>query len=240
MTPLDRAESPHPAATLGFDHQQSRALEHEKRIMMRQEPEKKIPRFGRYLVGAVALSAVLLAPLPGNARGPDVLMDRMTRAVDLAGKGDCAGAWEALWSLARTGDRDAVAATGLMIYAGLIEMPLPPLSASERRSKLARRLVRVDRLTVAFVIYSTQSRRFAEQGGNWRQTNTIIYGIKKYFGKGPSVGKILECYKESSRPDDCAKLAVSLGLIPDFQGFVNQFDAFSRDGRKATCGTPRY
>lgn len=147
-------------------------------------------------------------------------------------RGDCRGAWEAVWPLAKSGNPDARL---YVLYLVMFSTNPPGLDViSSPRALWERHLLTLS----AYAALSRRSGGKGEPSHKWIRDDVprLIGGL----GLGTNGDKVAKCYQSGGTFRDCLDLAVSLGVIPRFEDYAEEVERAERDtGVAASCRHPR-
>lgn len=137
--------------------------------------------------------------------------------------GECSGSWQILWSLGKTGNKNALAEIAASIpWAGLV----PPGYPIEYES--------VTRLRLLFSVYSMPN--------STQHYPSVFSSAVKILGReredSAEIASVHDCLSTVSSEQDadrCISLAVQNDLIPSFEQFVDEVDARAMDDPDAVA-----
>ena len=142
----------------------------------------------------------------------------------------CSEEWDVLWPLAKQGDLEARVILTIKVF-GLMHHPdLCPPGGCDYASKLRNILI----MTVHASDYKFPDNEEYE-GTKLYFKSAFDFVFERYQlgyenGKGE---KFLKCLYQSK--GSCAKIAVDEGLVPSFEEYAKEIDAFTNAGFKSKC-----
>jgi hypothetical protein len=168
--------------------------------------------FRRFLL--LLLSIVFLGCLPAKAAESSDRKQVESKAVALMDSHDCAGAWEILWPLAKTGNPQALTLlTQLVVFHDLV----PPVSISRSQTATLEEQ-RLDHL-LALGMAGWKNLKSEDE-----VTATGLVTAMAEERDGDDLKRLARCMKNNEDKDQCVKLAVDLKLIPSFEEYVKTMD----------------
>lgn len=141
------------------------------------------------------------------------------RAMNLAGEAKCDEAWDLIYPLVVAGNKDAaIVASSLIIHAGVV----PPGSPSDALSLFRHAIT------------------LAMHGVNRENSETSKYaeGLLLLFSDESITGEIVSCLRGDVDFTSCESIAVTNGLIPDFQSYLGEMRRAAADNAEASCLSP--
>jgi hypothetical protein len=153
-------------------------------------------------------------------------LPELQQAIDAGNHRNCREQWNILWPLAKQGNSEA----RYLLWAGMTGDLRPPGPTSQ--SIRTRQLL-------TFSVYATMAARGpsplqGDQDHRWAHSDIPIF-IKE-LALGPKGDRVAQCYKSKSPFHTCLNLAVSLGVVQEFEDFADELDVSGQQEHEtASC-----
>jgi len=146
-------------------------------------------------------------------------------------RGDCRAAWDFVWPLAKSGNADARLYLLLLVTFNTNPPGLDLMSSAQGEW---------NRHLLTLSVYATLSRVSRGKGDpDHKWLRDEIPRRLKELGLGVKGDQVAQCYQSGGALSDCLDLAVSLGVIPTFDGHAEEVERAARaTGMAASCRDP--
>jgi hypothetical protein len=183
---------------------------------------------GVSFVAGLTMCVLAAASCPGvQAQPANWDLPELQAARAATAQWDCKAAWEILWPLAKTGNSEA----RYLLLVARIQNTVPPGADPDKTSDLN------DRHNIALAVHAALAQvpsHIGDPNHGWLRREILVY-IRK-LSLGANGDRVAACYASDGSLRDCLKLALSLGIAPTFEQYVEQVEAAQRrTGIPASC-----
>lgn len=138
----------------------------------------------------------------------------------------CADVWEGLWPFAKERNLEA----RVMLYNAMVIGPdTQQLLAPGNTGDLVTKI----RDIVIMAVHSEDYKSQSERDDFFRSAAHSFYELYG-FKSNPQGEKFMQCVEENLS-DNCADIAVKAKLVPSFEEYSKQIDAFLEQGMQSSC-----